>query len=70
MRVTFLKLLRVASGYNQRQIARIVGVDTSLICRYEKGDRPMPKELKNRFVAACAKRVDWPPLIRQARRSK
>jgi transcriptional regulator with XRE-family HTH domain len=68
MRVTFLKLLRVAAGYNQREIARILGVDMSLICRYERSNRPMPKALKKKFVAACAKRVDWPPLIRQARR--
>jgi transcriptional regulator with XRE-family HTH domain len=68
MRVTFLKLLRIAAGYNQRQIASMLGVDTSLICRYETGRRPMPKALKRRFVAACAKRVDWQPLVRQARR--
>ena len=68
MQVTFLKLLRVAAGYNQKQIARLVGVDTSLICRYENGSRPMPKALKKTFVAVCSKRVHWPPLVRRASR--
>jgi transcriptional regulator with XRE-family HTH domain len=69
MRVTFQKLLRVAAGYSQQEIADLLGVDPSLVSRYESGGRKMPKALKRRFVAACAKRVSWEPLIRQAQKS-
>lgn len=69
MRVTFHKLLRVAAGYSQQEIADLLGIDSSLVSRYENGSRKMPKDLKRRFVAACAKRVSWQPLIRQAQKS-
>lgn len=69
MRVTFQKLLRVAAGYSQKEIADLLGIDSSLISRYESGRRPMPKALRSRFVAACAKRVTWQPLIREAQKS-
>lgn len=69
MRVTFHKLLRVAAGYSQKEIADLLGIDSSLVSRYESGQRRMPQALKNKFIAACAKRVEWQPLIRQARKS-
>jgi len=69
MRVTFHKLLRVAAGYSQKEIANLLGIHSSLISRYESGRRPMPRALKSRFVIACAKRVTWQPLIRQALKS-
>ena len=67
MRVTFLKLLRVAAGYSQHQLAARVGIHASLLCRYENDSRPIPKRLKEKFVAVCSPRVNWPPLLRRAR---
>jgi transcriptional regulator with XRE-family HTH domain len=66
MRVTFCKLLRIAAGYSQKEIAGLVKIDPSLISRYENGSRPIPKAVKKAFIKACAKRVDWKPLLRQA----
>ena len=68
MQVTFLKLLRVAAGYSQKEIADLLKIDASLISRYESGFRPMPKAVKKAFVEACAKKVDWKPLVRRAAR--
>jgi len=66
MQVAFSKLLRVAAGYSQKEIADLLKIDPSLISRYESGSRPMPKALKKRFVQVCASRVDWKPLVRRA----
>jgi len=66
MQVTFCKLLRIAAGYSQKKIAALVKIDPSLISRYENGSRPMPKAVKEAFVKACAIRVDWKPLLREA----
>jgi transcriptional regulator with XRE-family HTH domain len=67
MQVTFLKLIRIAAGYSQQQLAGRLGIHASLLCRYENDSRPIPKRLKESFVAACAPRVKWPPLVRRAR---
>jgi transcriptional regulator with XRE-family HTH domain len=62
------KLLGVAAGYSQNQVARLLGIDASLISRYESGARPMPKRLRKKLVKVCAKRVNWAPLLRAASR--
>jgi transcriptional regulator with XRE-family HTH domain len=68
VQVTFQKLLRVAAGYSQREMARLLDIDPSLISHYESGDRKMPKALKKRLVAVCSSRVSWRPLLLAASR--
>jgi len=66
MRVTFLKLLRVAAGFTQRQVASRLKIDQALVCRYEKNARRAPKRVKKQIIALCAPRVSWKALVRKA----
>jgi transcriptional regulator with XRE-family HTH domain len=52
-----LKILRLARGWNQPQLARAARLSTSAITRYEKGDR-QPEEVR-RLVAA----MGYPPYL-------
>lgn len=38
-----LRVYRKTSRLTQAQLARLLDVSTSLICRYEKGDIPIPR---------------------------
>ena len=66
MKVSYLKLLRVAAGYTQREIAKRLKIDQALICHYEKHTRPIPAQVKKQIISLCAPRVEWKALVRKA----
>lgn len=39
-----IKIIRSATGLNQNDFAKVVGLDPSLISRYESGERPASEE--------------------------
>lgn len=53
--LTPLTLARLAAGYQQQELARIVGVSASRLCEYERGVRP-PAAAR----AALARALDYP----------
>jgi len=44
-----LKLIRKLNGLKQKEIAGLLGVDPSLVSRWEKGDRNINTEHKRRL---------------------
>lgn len=43
--------LRECAGYNQQNIAEFLGVDQSLVCKYEKGERGISAEMLDKLAA-------------------
>lgn len=39
-----IKIIRSATGLNQNDFAKVVGLDPSLLSRYESGERPLSEE--------------------------
>lgn len=43
---------REAAGISQRSLARYLGVSQPFVCRVERGDRPVPVRIADRWAAA------------------
>lgn len=46
-----IRILRTNAGYNQQTIASFLGVDQSLICKIEKGERAISVDLLEKLAA-------------------
>jgi transcriptional regulator with XRE-family HTH domain len=61
--MTRLRRLRQASGLSQRQVARRIGVDTTVIWRIERDAAPVPVELRaslaDLFGVSVAHLMGW-----------
>jgi transcriptional regulator with XRE-family HTH domain len=71
MKISPLRLLRLAAGYSQNEMGRLLDIHPSLVSRYEHNRRKIPKDIRKKFVALCSSRIDWPAflLLADARRS-
>ena len=63
MKVSPLRVLRLAAGYSQDEMGKLLDIHPSLVSRYEHNRRKIPKDLRKKFVTFCSSKIDWPAFI-------